>query len=659
MIQSTSLRRKLAGLTAAGSVITAVIAAVGFASWDLNRFWQNTTAETTAVANIVADQVGAAMILGDAKAASELLSSLRSDQHIRDAVLYTSSGSCFTTFHRWSLAGCAPKPKDGVEQRPGRLQIVRRVMVGDERVGTLMLAADIPSITATLRQYAGGAALIILLSLAVTAVLAVALQSRVSAPILAIANVARRIAETHQFAERVQVLSTDEVGVLASSFNTMLVEIERRDAELARHRRQLELEVAERSRVNMELRHAKEHAEDAARLKSEFLANMSHEIRTPLNGVTGMIGLALDRSTDPEQQEELHVAQGAAQSLTVILNDILDFSKIEAGKLAIESIDFDLGTALNECLKIFEVPVRQKNLRLTLTRARDCPAWVVGDPVRLRQVLINLIGNAVKFTFQGEVRLMVTRHDEGMLRFEVADTGIGVPPEKLQSIFEAFTQADGSHTRRFGGSGLGLAITRRLVDLMGGKVWVESQIGRGSRFFVELPFQSRAGAPDVRQVKSPALSTTPPTKLHALHVLVAEDNAVNQKVVCGILRRQGWTFELATNGQEAYDCFLKQRFDLVLMDVQMPEVDGLEATAMIRQEEQRRSAQPVPILALTAHASKSQHDQCLAQGMNAVVTKPVDVATLLEKIGEVIRTADLFAAVPAAPQMSSSGICTD
>ncbi len=499
----------------------------------------------------------------------------------------------------------------------------------------MLLAANLPSIPAILGRYLRGAALIVALKLLMAAMLVAILQSRVAGPILAIAKVARRMAEQPGLGERARVDSTDEVGVLASSFNTMLDRIERRDRELARQRELLEQDVVERSRVNDELRQAKDKAEEAARLKSEFLANMSHEIRTPLNGVTGMISLVLDRCSDQEEREQLQVAQNAALSLTSILNDILDLSRMEAGKLAIESVVFNLQQTLHECLGIFDVAVREKNLHLALSLQPDCTGWVRGDPVRLRQVLVNLIGNAVKFTLQGEVQLSVRAHAPGIVEFEVRDTGIGIPREKLDSIFEAFTQADGSHTRKFGGSGLGLAITRRLVLLMGGHLSASSEPGLGSTFSVELPLT--AASPLERQPER--VSGPPAAGLPKLNVLVAEDNPVNQKVTSGILRRQGWAVRMASNGDEAYQAFLHDRYDLILMDVQMPEKDGLEATTLIREEERRRALRPTPILAVTAHAARVQHEQCLAHGMDAVVTKPLDLAALLSAISAVLAPA--------------------
>jgi len=620
MKRYSPLRRKLTALIAGGGIVSALIAAVGFSYLDINRFWQNTNAKVMAIASIVADQVEPAIALGDRKSAADVLNSLRADRTILDAALYDTRGKCFAGMN----SACPALPPDGLHRLHDAVVLVRSIRSDGERQGTLLLSADVPSMAEVLRQYLGGAALIIALSLAVAAVLAVVLQARVSAPILAIAEVAERISRTHQFQDRVQVTSADELGVLAESFNSMLNEIARRDAKL-------EEQIAERQRVNVELRSAKERAEEAARLKSEFLANMSHEIRTPMNGVAGMISLVLDRAQNPEDREQLLVAQNAAQALVTILNDILDLSKIEAGKMTIEAIACDLPSIARDCLRMFEFAVRGKQLDLRLDMAPGCPDWVRADPVRLRQVLLNLVGNAVKFTAAGSVTVSLAPGEGDVIRFEVRDTGIGIAPDKLQSIFDAFTQADGSHTRQFGGTGLGLTITRRLVDLMGGRLWAESIPGQGSSFFVEVALV-RAFAPEAAEAASPP--AVEPRR--GLRVLVAEDNPINQKVICSMLSRQGWKVILAVNGMEACRLFLEQSFDLVLMDVQMPEMDGLEAARRIREEEAGRGMERTPILALTAHASKAQHQQCLANGMDSVTTKPVNMPDLLREIAALV-----------------------
>ena len=628
-----SLRLKVALLIGAGSVFTAGIAAAGFSWIHLNDFWKHTNSEISAIAAIVADQVAPAITLEDKAAAGEILRSLSADSLVDDAVLYDSHGHCFTWYYRLSGGPCGPRPADGIGRQGNLLILARPVAMQNERLGTLVLTAHLPTIRAVMGQFIRNAAMIFVLSLIVAAIVAGALQARVSKPILAIARIAQRIAQTHRFNDRVEVVSADELGVLAGSFNSMLAEIEQRDENLEESRRQLEEQVEERNRVNAELRVAKDKAEEAALLKTQFLANMSHEIRTPMNGVVGMISLVLERSGDREDREQLTVAQSAAQSMVRLLDEILDLSKIEAGKMTLETIDFDFSSMVDDALRIFQVRIHEKGLTLGFDRHADCPHWVRGDPVRLRQVLINLVGNAVKFTAKGGIRLEVQPAGDGRLRFAVEDTGIGIAREKREAIFDAFTQADGSHTRQFGGSGLGLTITRRLVDLMGGDLRVESEPGRGSCFFFDLPMpavQPPAALP--KNAGSSAETALPP-----LRVLVAEDNAINQKVIDALLRRQGWTVVLVANGKLACDAFACQRFDAILMDIQMPEMDGLEAAGWIRQKERECACScRMPIVALTAHASRAQHDQCIAAGMDGVVTKPVNLPALLSCIAEVI-----------------------
>ena len=629
MSRQLSLRTKLALLIVGCSGLAAVSAATGFSWIDVQRFWEHTTAEVSAVASIVADLVGPAITLGDRNGAHDILISLRTDPFIRDAQLYDRHGELFADLNTLPDQSAHLLP-DGIHRGRNRLVLVRPVNAGGERIGTLVLVASTPAPHEILRRYLGAAALIVMLSLLVAGLTTMGLQSRVSRPILGIADVARHITQTHRFEDRVAVESGDEVGVLASSFNAMLDEIQRRDAELNGHRRSLEEQIAERNRVNAELRIAKEKAESAARMKSEFLANVSHEIRTPMSGILGMTDLALSAAVHPEQQECLRGVKTSAESLLHIINDILDFSKIEAGKMTVEPIDFELRSAVQDSLKLFEIPAREKGVRLGLRVAAECPVWVRGDQVRLRQMLINLLGNAVKFTLQGWVELTVKPGGPGMICFTVADTGIGIPPEKLEGIFEAFTQADGSLTRQFGGTGLGLTITRRLAALMGGRVWAESESGKGSRFHLEVALETRSepGAPQ----KQPETMALP-----AMDVLVAEDNLINQKVVCTMLRRAGCRTKVAGNGGEAYGLFLQQRFDLILMDIQMPEVDGLEATRLIRQREREHSLDRTPILALTAHTARSQHAECFAAGMDAVVTKPINQAALLGSVASIVK----------------------
>ncbi|MDD2563616.1 MAG: ATP-binding protein [Salinivirgaceae bacterium] len=615
-----SIKVKVVGVIILISSIALILAGSIFFAYDRKQFEDKSLSDLQILAGVIGNNSTAAILFKDISVAFELLNSLEANPSIRGAQIKSKSGDILAQYQEKNgvtVIPFVPHLRDTSILLDHGFLVNRTVLMDGDVIGSVTIFSDLKEYKERVKNFSNIITIILLTSLAIAFLLALKLQQFITNPIITLTNLMGDISVKKDFSIRTTENRNDEIGYLNKGFNSMLSQIEEQ---------------------NLALHYAKEQAERSVKAKERFLANMSHEIRTPMNGIIGMAGLMLDTPLSSTQRSYLDNINTSAESLLVIINDILDFSKIEAGKLEFDSSPFELNTLIKKTTAPHIQKAATKKLPLKIKIPDNIPV-LLGDETRLNQVLTNLLGNAIKFTEKGYVSISVKIVDKTSntvsLKFSVIDTGIGINKEKLNDIFHSFNQESSSTTRRYGGTGLGLTISKQLVELQGGQMNVKSRKGLGSEFSFTITFD----------ISEKPLSPENPKKYEILEnsirskvrILLAEDNQINQLLALSLLQKHGFKIDCAENGVEVLTLLDKNHYNLILMDLHMPEMDGYTTTTHIRNELNAPN-NVIPIIAVTAAAIKGEKERCLSVGMNDYISKPYQPNELISKIDQLIES---------------------
>ncbi len=650
-----SLKNKLTFLF---MVTSTVVLVASFSAMMVNEALRTRTELVSAnevLADILAINVTPALVFDDPPAGEQILSSLSASREVLNAFVITPNGQIFASYIQKGVDSARVRLKSGVDLNAeivmmieesrsrwdwdNNIEVIRTIVKDGHDIGRIIIVSDMEAIHARLKSILLSLVVILTGAFTVTWFLATRLQKLISEPLLQISKVMKQVSATNDFSCRAQKTSNDEIGELVVGFNEMLARVEDRDAQLASHKENLELMVTVRTK---ELRVAKEKAEEASQAKSQFLANMSHEIRTPMNGIIGMAELLLKVDLPEKHQRFMSILHDSAVSLLETINHILDLSKIESGKLEVEIIPFNLTELCEEVLELFAVSAQRKEIELVCSPGSGVPTLMLGNSVHVRQVLVNLINNALKFTDAGEVVLSLAVVEESIddcvVRLAVSDTGIGITADKFACIFESFTQADSSMTRKYGGTGLGLTISQQLVHLMGGTIEVSSQPGHGSTFSFTVSFDKQGAAP-----------AAVPLNLLGKRLLVVDDNTASRSALVSFAASYGMIAVGAGNGSVALELLKiggERPFDVMVIDQCMPFMDGAELAQLIRNN---GNFNDLKLILLTPATQVDCHERENAAGIDSFVCKPVRRSLLLQALQSLFVDQSMLSVPEPAP----------